>query len=224
MDSSGRVSSTCGHWRLEAGTIRPTSGNEYGWDTFYFTRYASLSEARGRRSKSAGAPTMTKAQRAERDDARTALRALLPPGCTVYTILRHVARSGMFRTIEVLRFHEGPPRQPHSLTWLAAIATGFPYNRRHEALGISGCGMDMGFHVVSNLSRVLYPAGFGCIGDGCPSNDHSNGDRDYTPHMIEYTAETCPGRPCGSGCDHKSGPGRPHWHSAGDYALRHRWL
>lgn len=163
---------------------------------------------------------MTKAQ-AERDEAITTLRAALPPGSTVFTILRHVARSGMFRAIDVLQLTEDGSRR---LTWAVAAATGFSYNRRHEALGVGGCGMDMGFHVVSNLSRILYPEGFGCTGDGCPSNDHSNGDRDYTPHAIVYTAETCPGRPCASTCDHQSGPGRPHWHTAGDYALRQRWL
>lgn len=37
---------------------------------------------------------------------------------------------------------------------------------------------------------------FECIGHGCPSNDHCNGDRDYTPHH----------------------------HNSGGYALKHRWL
>lgn len=98
------------------------------------------------------------------------------------------------------------------------------------------------------ISRVLYPQGFGCIGEGCPSNDHSNGDRDYTPH-----ATACDCRPCavcgGSdpvicakclqctrerghahGCEGCSGTlgvhGHPHWHGRGsaDYAFRSEWL
>lgn len=153
---------------------------------------------------------MTKAQQAERDAIAT-LRATLPPGSTVYTILRHVARSGMFRAIDCILLNEG---QPHRITWAVAQTTGFTYNRRHEALGVGGCGMDMGFHVVSNLSRVLYPDGFGCVGEGCPSNDHSNGDRDYTLHRNFDPTRTEP----------NSLFGYRHWHTAGDYALRHRWL
>ena len=56
--------------------------------------------------------------------------------------------------------------------------------------------MDMGFHLVYELSRALYPAGFVCSGDKCNSNDHSNGDRDHSPHQ----------------------------HQDGGYALRCRWI
>ena len=45
---------------------------------------------------------MTKAQQAERDEAREKLRKWLKPGDTVYTVLRHVSRSGMMRTIQVI--------------------------------------------------------------------------------------------------------------------------
>lgn len=37
---------------------------------------------------------------------------------------------------------------------------GFRYDRKHEAIGAGGCGMDMGFHLVYTLSRVLFPDGF----------------------------------------------------------------
>jgi hypothetical protein len=40
---------------------------------------------------------------------------------------------------------------------------------------MGGAGMDMGFALVYNLSRSLYPNGFDCIGESCPSNDHVNG-------------------------------------------------
>ena len=42
---------------------------------------------------------MTKAQKAERDQARETLRKYIKPGDTVWTILRHVSRSGMQRRI-----------------------------------------------------------------------------------------------------------------------------
>lgn len=88
--------------------------------------------------------------------------------------------------------------------WISAYvghAIGSPQSYRNweKSLGLTvgGCGMDMGFHLVYNLSRVLFPSGFECIGKGCPSNDHSNGDRNYEPHR--HTGD-------------------------GGYAIKHRWL
>lgn len=36
----------------------------------------------------------TKAEKAEREEYRQKLRGTLPPGSTVYTVLRHCSRSG----------------------------------------------------------------------------------------------------------------------------------
>jgi hypothetical protein len=90
----------------------------------------------------------------------------------------------------------------------------------------------MGFHLAYTLSRVIYPDGFGCIGKpndaarrwsgACPSNDHSNGDRDYTPHGLSdengvpEDREPAPGE-VADGC-------KRHWHRDGGYALLHRWI
>jgi hypothetical protein len=91
-----------------------------------------------------------------------------------------------------------------------------------EGLPMHGCGQDMGFSLVYERSAWLWPKGFGCIGERCPSNDHSNGDRDYTVHGP--TDETCEPE------NREPGPGetkdglRRHWHRDGGYALRQRWL
>lgn len=140
----------------------------------------------------------TKAQQktAERDEARARLLEMpgaLKPGATVYCLLRHRAASGMFRVIDLLIFEKG---QPYTLGWNAAKAIERTYDRNREGIRVSGCGMDMGFELVYSLGYALWPDGFDCIGEGCPSNDHSNGDRDYTKHH----------------------------HKSGGYALRHRWL
>lgn len=140
----------------------------------------------------------TKAQLAERDEARAKLRELVKPGDTVHTILRHVSRSGMQRSISViLAGGDGP----YDATWLVARALRMPIDPNHYGVKVGGCGMDMGFHLVYSLSYALWPEGHGCTGPGCPSNDHTNGDRDYTPHPV-----------------------REHWHRDGGYALRQRWL
>jgi hypothetical protein len=148
-----------------------------------------------------------RAKEREREEARATLREIVKPGSTVYTVLRSRSRSGMNRKIDVYAMEDNEPRR---ITYQVAKACEIPYNTKAEALSVSGCGMDMGFHVVYELSHALYGAGFGCIGKGCPSNDHSNGDRDYTPHP---------------GCGTPDPRGhRDHWHRSGGYALKHRWM
>ena len=127
----------------------------------------------------------------EREEDAARMREWLPPGATVYTSCDHVSRSGMHRRINVHAIVGG---EMMWLTGYAANVVGFTRDKKHDGLRIGGCGMDMGFHVVSTLSRVLYPDGFGCIGEGCPSNDHANGDRDYTPHA-EAKARRCKNHP-----------------------------
>ena len=164
---------------------------------------------------------MTKAQKAEKQEYIEKLRAILKPGDTLYTVLRHVSSSGMSRDIDVYLLRDNDREW---LSYMVAKATGHRFNERKEAITVGGCGMDMGFSIVYDLSRTLYGnvykceacgyegpcftcptcvtenkqvGGFECIGEGCPSNDHRNGDRDYTPG---------------------------HLHSDGGYALKHKWL
>ena len=137
----------------------------------------------------------TKAQQAERTEAIEQLRTAMPPGTTVYTILRHVSQSGMMRHISVKTELEG------QFDWAVALATESKLAPR-EGIKVAGAGMDMGFGLVYHLSRVLYPNGWECIakdlpenerGRKCPSNDHSN--REHLTH-----------------------------HKDGGYALRQRWI
>lgn len=133
------------------------------------------------------------------------LRKWIKPGDTVYTQLKHVSRSGMMRVIQVVkiqcpdkyRMDEGF-EEPDILYlgYNVAQAIEMKYDREREGVRIGGRGMDMGFAIVYDLSRVLFRDGFDCIGEGCPANDHSNGDRDYAPHR----------------------------HSDPGYALKQRWL
>ena len=115
---------------------------------------------------------MTKAEKARQDEAREYLRSMIQPGGTVYTVLRHVSRSGMYRALDCYVMTDGEPLR---VSYWVAKAIGFKYDRKHEAIGVGGCGTDVGFEVVYNLGRALFGAGFDCIGTGCPSNDHSNG-------------------------------------------------
>jgi hypothetical protein len=124
--------------------------------------------------------------------ATTFLRSLLKPGTTVYTKINHVTRSGMSRSITAYAIIDDKP------VYLSGYAARVLDERRdkYDGITLAGCGMDMGFELVYRLSRKLYPEGYTCVGQHCPSNDHSNGDRNY---------------------------GRHH-HCDGGYALRQRWL
>lgn len=130
-------------------------------------------------------------------DAIKDLQELLKPGDTVYTQLKHVSSSGMSRIIGLVVIRDNEPRH---IGYLVSKALDMRYDRNKEGIKISGCGMDMGFAIVYDLGRTLFRDGFMCAvdkdGKRCTSNDHSNGDRDYTSHK----------------------------HKDGGYALNHRWL
>lgn len=153
---------------------------------------------------------MTRKQDAERQEAIRELREMLPPGTEIRTILRHVSRSGMQRQISLHVLRDGELR---NITGMVGTVLGYKWGD-YDGLKVSGAGMDMGFHVVYNLSRTLYPHGHGCIGERCPSNDHSNGDRSYVVHAGNYAHPATP----------KTGQTGDHLHNDGGYALRHRWI
>jgi hypothetical protein len=114
---------------------------------------------------------MTKQQEREREEAREELRGFFKPGDTIYTVLRHRSASGMYRVIDAFVMRDNEPRR---ISYTVAKAIGFRYDERHEGVGVGGCGMDVGFEVVYNLGYALFPNGFDCVGEHCPSNDHRN--------------------------------------------------
>ena len=98
----------------------------------------------------------------ELNSAREALERLLNSGDTVYTVLRSVSRSGMYRRIDLYtiddsarmrEINNGRPRVQY-LSGYCAVLLGIP--RSDKGLGVSGCGMDMGFHLVDLLRARLF--------------------------------------------------------------------
>jgi hypothetical protein len=77
------------------------------------------------------------------------------PGTKVYTILRHVSSSGMSRNISLV-IADG--NDIADITYYTAQALGDKLieSKGHRAIRVNGCGMDMGFHLVYNLSSVLF--------------------------------------------------------------------
>lgn len=92
---------------------------------------------------------------ADREAALKALRKLCPPGSTIFTIVRHVSRSGMSRVISSYVIRKNKPRW---LDGLISKVLDYHMHKHHEGLVVSGCGMNMGFHVVYSLSSALYGA------------------------------------------------------------------
>lgn len=107
---------------------------------------------------------------AEQESARDRLLSMLSPGDTVYTILRHVSRSGMMRHISLKACIDG---ELVDITWYAAKLMD---EKRADNGGIKvgGCGVDMGFNLVYNLGHALWPNG--------TDKPHStrNGEPDYS--------------------------------------------
>ena len=85
-------------------------------------------------------------------DAKDRLLSLLDPGSTVHVVIRSISHSGMSRTMDffVIRDNE--------LVYLSGYLSTLLKMRRatNNALRVTGCGMDMAFAVVSDLSRVLF--------------------------------------------------------------------
>lgn len=123
---------------------------------------------------------MTKKQQAEleRVNVFEQLSEICKPGTTIYTILRHVSRSGMCRHIT---FHIIRDNYVQNITYWVGAVLGL---RQHKDGGliVGGCGMDMGYHVVNSLSYALHgykPHGhFVCLA-------HEDG-RPFTPTETEY--------------------------------------
>ena len=85
------------------------------------------------------------------------LRSEIPPGTTIYTVLRSVSASGMRRRISL--FYVSIDRRPVSLDWhLANISSHYKLSKDGGII-VNGCGQDMGFALVYDLGRLLWPNG-----------------------------------------------------------------
>ena len=162
-----------------------------------------IKELNAKRYKRFNVMLKTEAMDRLEQEAKEYLLTILAPGDVVYTSLDHVSQSGMTRRISVFvskvnkEYNNGNP-YIQRITWHVSKLLG--YSLKNDALVVGGCGMDMGYSVVYNLSSRLFKDNFECIGEHCPSNDHSNSVFDRSKENV----------------------GR--LHSDGGYALRHEWL
>jgi hypothetical protein len=90
------------------------------------------------------------------------------PGATIYTLVKSVSKSGMSRQIQCyIATRDTTTRNGktfrenaiHDITGLVSTATGIKRGRDGWSLNVGGCGMDICFHVVYTLGRVMFPKG-----------------------------------------------------------------
>ncbi len=151
-----------------------------------------------------------KYSKADQAEAREYLMRVLKPGSKVFTILRHVSRSGMSRDIDLYLLADDGRVY---LSYSVAVLVEYP-RAKDGSLKVGGCGMDMGFHVVNSLSYALFHE-YTCTGEapegkhqshGCKSGDHVNSREDEKGNRL-------PPFPRDGKMKHKDG-----------YALIQEWL
>lgn len=106
---------------------------------------------------------MTIIDKSEEQRARELLLELFPRGSTVFTVIRHVARSGMMRVVGVLSIapaiRDGLDPGLSILHPNNAVALLIGARSRHgssDGVVVKGCGFDAGQHIVNALSWALY--------------------------------------------------------------------
>lgn len=73
----------------------------------------------------------------------------------IYAIVKHVSASGMSRRFAFYAI-DSDERTDHYMAWLTyRIAVVLGDTLKDDALPVSGCGMDMGFHTLDRLAYVL---------------------------------------------------------------------
>jgi hypothetical protein len=116
---------------------------------------------------------MSKSQ--EQQEAIKELKRLVKVGDKVYTQLNHVSRSGMSRAISLKIIKNNEARD---ITYLVGKALDYSMHRTKDGLSVGGCGMDMGFHLVYGMGRVMFPKGFKHNKNTHPRNGDTS-PRDY---------------------------------------------
>ena len=101
---------------------------------------------------------MTPAQKLDQKEAIKELKKVLKKGKTVYTVLRHVSRSGMQRHISLILPPKPGSTYMRHLDHNAARALGWQDSGKGIVVG--GCGLDTGHHLVYSLSHRLFSDGY----------------------------------------------------------------
>ena len=125
---------------------------------------------------------MARVSKQEKAEAIKMLREWCPPGTKVYTVCRHVARSGMMRRLDLYVFAPEANGEVSKLYLTGYVAKALGWSRNDDGLRVEGCGMDMGFHTVHSLSYALH----GNDPKGAAAIVASEKGRPFKPTADEY--------------------------------------
>lgn len=101
----------------------------------------------------------TEGPKARAEYCRAELKKLIKPGARIDLVLRSVSKSGMSRTISafiVVPAKKGAPAYLRNIDNLVADLIGWTND---GGIKVTGCGMDMGFHLVYTLGALMWPKG-----------------------------------------------------------------
>ena len=93
-----------------------------------------------------------------KNEAINNLKSWIKEGDTIYYIVKNISSSGMYRHIDFYKFETNEKGQINK-SWLSyniAKALDYPFKKKTNSIGVGGCGMDMGFSVISNLADELF--------------------------------------------------------------------
>jgi len=93
-----------------------------------------------------------KSTQVEKEESINLLKNMLKDGDTIYTSLAQVSASGMYRHIKPILIKDN---EPLLLSYFVSKVLDYPYKNKTYAVGVGGCGMDMGFHLVNTLEHAL---------------------------------------------------------------------
>jgi hypothetical protein len=92
----------------------------------------------------------------QRDTAIKKLSEVITPGATIYVVLRRKNKLGTYRWLEFYHVQDGELKR---ITWEVAVAIKGEYCREHDAVKVTGTGLDVGYASVDHLADVLFGTG-----------------------------------------------------------------
>ena len=88
----------------------------------------------------------------KKNEAKTVLKNDIKENELIYYVVTHVSQSGMYRHIKFLH-HNG--KRLNNISGLISDLLDYKW-KDNGSLGVGGCGMDMGFHVISQVASELF--------------------------------------------------------------------
>lgn len=102
---------------------------------------------------------MSKKQETQREqqECLTWLKKHLVPNHNIYCFVMHVSSSGMSRVIKTCAIIDG---ELMDISYYVAKTLGWRLDKHGRGVIVQGCGMDMCFHTIYELSYAVFGLGY----------------------------------------------------------------